>query len=152
MQQSGSSSSAPGQPAAAASSAAAAGAAAVAEQRQEEQQQEEQEEQQRQPLVPAAADGAAPSDALPGPAQSAAPPPGGPLAMLQPEDASDVQAAAQLVLTMCRSMHVDPAQLSAGERLQLIYTMLQAWQAQQGRRHAEEMSRCGAGRCGGLGK
>ena len=70
--------------------------------------------------------------------------------MLQPEDASDVQAAAQLVLTMCRSMHIDPSQLSMGERLQLIYTMLQAWQAQQARRHAEDMSRCGMVGGGGV--
>lgn len=146
LQKSSSSSSAHDQPAA---SAASSAAAAVAEERQEEQQQEEQEEQQGQPLVPAAVGGDAQSGGLPGPAYSAALPPGGPLTMLQPEDASDVQAAAQLVLTMCRSMHVDPAQLSAGERLQLIHTMLHAWQAQQGRRHAEEMSRCGAGRPAG---
>lgn len=61
------------------------------------------------------------------------------LSMLRPDDQADVAAAAQLVLTICRSMHVDPGQLSSGERLQLIYTILQAWQAQQARRHAEQM-------------
>jgi hypothetical protein len=62
---------------------------------------------------------------------------------LRQEDQADIQAAAQLVLTMCQSMHVDPSQLDRGERLQLIYTMLHAWQAQQGRRHMQEVSRCG---------
>lgn len=144
LQQSGSSTSAPGQPAEAASAAAIEEAAAEQLQvayKPEQQQEPEQEAQLRQPRVPAAAGGGTAAGAQPGPAHSAAPPAGGALAMLQPEDASDVQSAAQLVLTMCRSMHIDPAQLSAGERLQLIYTMLQAWQAQQARRHAEDMSR-----------
>lgn len=70
----------------------------------------------------------------------------GALSTLRPDDQADVAAAAQLVLTMCRSMHVDPGQLSRGERLQLIYTMLQAWQAQQARRHAEQMHRWVASR------
>ena len=68
--------------------------------------------------------------------------------LLGHRDRADIAAAGQLVLTMCRSLGVVPAQLSSGERLQLIYTMLQAWQAQQARRHGEEMSRwvvmCGA--------
>ncbi|KAI3426217.1 hypothetical protein D9Q98_008593 [Chlorella vulgaris] len=63
---------------------------------------------------------------------------------LRQEDQADIQAAAQLVLTMCQSMHVDPSQLDRGERLQLIYTMLHAWQAQQGRRHMQEVSRLGS--------
>lgn len=66
---------------------------------------------------------------------------GGALGTLRADDQADIQAAAQLVLTMCRSMHVDPAQLDRGERLQLIYTMLHAWQAQQARRHTHEVSR-----------
>lgn len=65
------------------------------------------------------------------------------LAALREEDRADVQGAAQLVLAMCRAMHIEPAQLDRGERLQLIYTMLHAWQAQTGQRHAQEMSRWG---------
>lgn len=69
------------------------------------------------------------------------------LGLLRSEDQADIQAAAQLVLAMCGSMQVDPSELSRGERLQLIYTMLAAWQAQQGRRHADDMSRRARGGC-----
>jgi hypothetical protein len=48
---------------------------------------------------------------------------GGTLGALGDDDRTDVAAAAQLVLTMCRSLRVDPGQLSQGERLQVSKSM-----------------------------
>ncbi|KAL4448496.1 hypothetical protein ABPG75_005715 [Micractinium tetrahymenae] len=126
---------------AAAADAAAAGIAAAPDTQQQQQQQQQQPHQLKQQRDPAD-DGAAPLAIATAPGAGGAG--AGALSLLRHEDQADVAAAAQLVLTMCRSMHVDPGELSRGERLQLIYTMLQAWQAQQARRHGEQMHRLGS--------
>lgn len=56
-------------------------------------------------------------------------------------DRADIVAAGALVAELTRSLQIDVAALSASERLQLVHTVLQAWQAQQAKRHGEAMAR-----------
>ena len=62
-------------------------------------------------------------------------------APLLAQQQADIQAAGELVMSMCAALHIHPAQLLPGERLQLIHTTLHVWQAQQAQRAAEEMRR-----------
>lgn len=67
-------------------------------------------------------------------------------ALIPDEDREEIAAAGALVVELTRSLQIDVGALSAGERLQLLHTVLAAWQGQQAKRHSEAMTRwVGAG-------
>lgn len=57
------------------------------------------------------------------------------------DDRADIRAAGALVGELTHSLQIDLQALSAGERVQLMHTVLHAWQAQQAKRHSEAMTR-----------
>lgn len=62
-----------------------------------------------------------------------------PASLIAEDEKEDVQAAARLVTALMSSLHVQPADLTLGERVQMINTVVHAWQAQQMKRHGEAM-------------
>ena len=94
----------------------------------EEQQAQQQQQQQQQPGEPVNTPAGAPNGSMQG------------VALTQQQ--ADIQAAGELVMSMCAALHIRPAQLLPSERLQLISTTLQVWQGQQAQQDALEMRRC----------